>query len=417
MTSLPKFLFPKPIITDFTLQNLPYGVFRSQNGSNRIGVAIGDKVLDCSVLAEKGLLPSYFKEPTLNTFMSQNRDTWREVRSKLQKILSDDAPESLKNVPNLINEALREQKEVTMIDPAHIGDYTDFYASREHATNVGVMFRGKENALMPNWLHIPVGYHGRASSVRVNQDLRRPHGQTVTPQEPETPKFGPSARIDFEVEMGAFVRGGNEPGKPMTLEEAEDNLFGLVLLNDWSARDIQKWEYVPLGPFLSKSFGSTISPWIVTLEALEPFRCSTPAQNDPLPLPYIRQSDGMKGGYDVKLECSIQPENENQDHTVCTTNIKYMYWSLAQQLTHHASNGCPIRAGDLIGTGTISGPTEDSFGSMLELSWAGSKDVKVGSQVRKFIQDNDTVIIRGTCEKDNIRIGFGECRSKLLPAL
>lgn len=303
--------------------------------------------------------------------------------------------------------------EVTMVNPAAIGDYTDFYASKEHATNVGTMFRGKDAALTPNWLHIPIGYHGRASSVQVNTDVRRPHGQTLPPN-CEVPIHGPSKTVDFELEMGAFIGTGNAPGKPMTLEEAEDSLFGLVLLNDWSARDMQKWEYQPLGPFLAKSFGTTISPWIVTTEALKPFRVATPPQ-DPTPLPYIRQKDDHLGGYDIHLDVAIKPPNEDEA-VVSRSNLKYMYWSLGQQLTHHASNGCNMNAGDLIGTGTISGPTEDSYGSMLELSWAGSKDVPVGGQTRKFLQDGDTVILRGYCEKDGIRVGFGECRSSLLPS-
>jgi len=415
MRALPKFIFPKPFATDFTIQNLPYGVFRKGN-EHRIGVAIGDKVLDCATLADRGLLPEFFREPTLNTFMSQSRETWKEVRATLTALLSDDHPKSLQNLSDY-QSLLLNQSDVKMVEPAHIGDYTDFYASREHATNVGVMFRGKENALMPNWLHLPVGYHGRASSVRANEDVRRPHGQAVPPSGPEIPTFGPSKRVDFELEMGCFLRGGNPIGRSFTLDEAEDNLFGIVLLNDWSARDMQKWEYQPLGPFLAKSFGTTISPWIVTTEALAPFRMNTPVQSDPEPLPYLRQKAHQNGGFDINLEVSIKPKDDNEAHVVCRSNLKYMYWSLAQQLTHHASNGCPMRPGDLIGTGTISGPTEDSYGSMLELSWGGKNDVQVGTQTRKFIHDEDTVIIKGHCEKDGLRIGFGECRSKLLPAL
>jgi fumarylacetoacetase len=295
-----------------------------------------------------------------------------------------------------------------------IGDYTDFYSSKEHATNVGKMFRDPENALLPNWLHIPVGYHGRSSTIVPSGiPVHRPYGQTL-PNGETTPVFGPSKLVDFELETAFITTDANLMGEPIPVEEAENHIFGMVLFNDWSARDIQKWEYVPLGPFLAKNFASTISPWIVTMDALKPFRTKGPEQN-PEPLPYLKQK-GEKA-VDIHLEVAIQPENADET-IVSRSNFKYMYWSMAQQLAHHTINGCRVNSGDMMGSGTISGPTEDSFGSMLELSWGGQKPLPMndGSE-RKFIQDNDTVIIRGYCQNDKVRIGFGECASKLLPAI
>lgn len=320
----------------------------------------------------------------------------------------------------MLADALHARADVDLLMPADIGDYTDFYASREHATNVGMMFRGKDNALMPNWLHIPVGYHGRASSVVVSgTELHRPHGQMVAKgQEQGPPTFGPSKLLDIELEMGCLVGPGNKLGEPIPLGKAEEHIFGLVLLNDWSARDIQKWEYVPLGPFLGKNFGTTISPWVVPLAALEPFRTPTPAQEDPSPLPYLKQKPGSKQGFDISLEVGLQTREMAEPETIVKSNMKYMYWSLAQQLTHHTANGCNMRPGDLFGTGTISGPTEDSFGSMLELTWAGSKEIKLqgGKIIRKFLQDGDKVVLRGVCEApDGTRVGFGECAGTILP--
>ena len=296
--------------------------------------------------------------------------------------------------------------------PVQIGDYTDFYASKEHATNVGTMFRGKDNALMPNWLHLPVGYHGRSSSIIPSGiPIHRPQGQTL-PAGATVPTFGPSNLVDFELEMAFITTDANDLGEPIPISEAEEYIFGLVLFNDWSARDIQKWEYVPLGPFLGKNFASTISPWIVTLDALEPFRVESPKQH-PQPLPYLQL--GGKNSYDINLEASIKPQ-EAKETIVCRSNFRYMYWNMAQQLAHHTVNGCPVNSGDMMGSGTISGPTEDSYGSMLELTWRGEKPLKMkdGSE-RKFIQDNDTVIMRAFSENDDVRIGFGEVKTKLLP--
>jgi fumarylacetoacetase len=303
--------------------------------------------------------------------------------------------------------------EIEMLLPVDIGDYTDFYSSREHATNVGTMFRDPENALLPNWLHLPVGYHGRSSSIVVSGTrIRRPKGQTL-PAGAETPVFGPTKLLDFELEMGFITTDANSLGRSVSVEEARDQIFGLVLLNDWSARDIQKWEYVPLGPFLAKNFATSISPWIVTLDALEPFRVEGPKQ-DPEPLPYLKEEG--KTAYDIKLEASIQPKN-SEETVVSRTNFKYMYWSISQQLAHQTVNGCNVRSGDLYGSGTISGKEPGSYGSMLELTWKGTKPLKMkdGTE-RKFIENGDTVILRGHCENEQVRIGFGTCVGKVKKA-
>ncbi|NBC07285.1 MAG: fumarylacetoacetase, partial [Bacteroidetes bacterium] len=379
--------------------------------------AIGEYVADLYVLAEHGFFDDLgvtsevFYQPFLNDFIELGKATTRAVRNRLSEILDDDLDEW--DASQLADYFLHRQDEVEMLLPIRVGDYTDFYSSREHATNIGTMFRGKENALMPNWLHLPVGYHGRASSIVVSgTPVTRPMGQQL-PKDAEAPVFGPSKLLDFELEM-AFVVGQNtELGDRVPVGQAEDYIFGLTLFNDWSARDIQKWEYVPLGPFLGKSFASTVSPWIVTLDALEPFRTEGPAQ-EPTPLPYLR-SDGAHS-FDIQLSVDIQPEG-GQAKTVCHSNFKYLYWTMAQQLAHHTVNGCNIKVGDMMASGTISGPTEDSYGSMLEISWRGSKPVPMpdGSE-RKFIQDKDHVILRGFCEKDGVRIGFGEAAGQLMPA-
>jgi len=418
--TLPKFLFPQQGATDFPLQNLPYGVFKPRDGrAASVGVALGDKIVDLRVLSKNNLLPAQvFDHPSLNALMGSGRGTWSEVRAKLQQLLSDDHPDSIKGNDALLREAVVAQDAVDMLLPAHIGDYTDFYASREHATNVGVMFRGKDNALMPNWLHIPVGYHGRASSVVVSgTPLRRPNGQTL-PKDATDPVWGPEKLLDIELEMAIFVGPGNEQGNPIPLSEAEDHIFGVTLMNDWSARGIQKWEYQPLGPFLGKNFGTTIAPWVVTLDALAPYRVPTPKQEDPTPFPYLQHKGTDKPNIDVQLSVSLKTPEQEGEHVISRSNVKHMYWSFAQQLAHHSCGGCPMQPGDLLGSGTISGPTEDSFGSLLELNWAGSKDIQVGSETRKFLKDGDEVIIRGHCESEgNVRIGFGECSGKILPAV
>lgn len=405
--------------SDFPIQNIPFGVFLTRDDIITIGTRIGDTAIDLGALHQLGyfegipLTDDIFLQDTLNDFIADGRQTWRAVRNRIADIFDDNNP-ILKNNKSHKEAVLFRLDEIEMQLPVQIGDYTDFYSSIEHATNVGTMFRDPDNALLPNWLHIPVGYHGRSSSIIPSGiPIHRPQGQTIAPGA-ENPSFGPSKLVDFELEMAFITTDANELGEPIPVDEAEEYIFGLVLFNDWSARDIQKWEYVPLGPFLAKNFASSISPWIVTLDALEPFRVAGPK---PLKkqLPYL-QCKGDKS-FDINLEVSIKPENA-KEQIVSRSNFKYMYWNMSQQLAHHTVNGCPINSGDMMGSGTISGPTEDSYGSMLELSWKGEKPIKMkdGSE-RKFINDNDTVIMRGFCEKDGTRIGFGEVSTKVLPPL
>jgi len=402
---------------DFPLENLPYGVFSTENnGSHRIGVAIGDQILDLSKIKHmfNGLeLRNHqhvFAQSTLNDFMSLPRAAWKEARATLQSLLSVDN-KTLQNIP----EVFVAQSEATMHLPAKIGDYTDFYSSMYHAQNVGAMFRGGNAALLPNWRHIPVGYHGRASTVVVSgTPIRRPNGQTC-PVEGEPPTFGPCKNMDFELEVAFFYGGpSNNLGDPIPIEKTEDHIFGLVLMNDWSARDIQKWEYVPLGPFLAKNLGTSISPWIVTIDALEPFKTSNPEQS-PEPFPYLLHKESFN--FDINLSVDLKPANSGVSTTICRTNYKYLYWTARQQLAHHASSGCVLNAGDLLASGTISGPTSDSFGSMLELAWKGTKPIKIsGGDTRKFLQDGDEIILNGFCQGEGYKIGFGSCTGKLLPA-
>ena len=402
--------------SDFPIQNLPFGVFRLGGNQPRMGVAIGDYVLDVRGLAEAGLMDglgvdlNLLEAETLNGLAGAGRAVNRVVRERLSELLREDNP-VLQGNTELRDKVLIKQGEVDMCLPVVVGDYTDFYSSIEHATNVGVMFRGVENALMPNWKHLPVGYHGRASSIAITgTDLKRPKGQMQL-QEGSAPIYGPSRQVDFELEMAFIVGKGNELGEPIAAGDAEDHLFGMVLFNDWSARDIQKWEYVPLGPFLGKNFGSLVSPWVVTMDALEPYRVAGPVQ-DPAPLAYL-QSAG-DANYDIALEVLIQPEG-GEESTVSRSNFKYMYWNMRQQLAHHTVNGCNMRPGDMCASGTISGPTVDSYGSMLELAWKGTRPVHLGDgSERKFIHDGDTVIMRGHCEKDGVRIGFGEVRGRIV---
>lgn len=345
--------------------------------------------------------------------MSLGRDAWKEARADLQRLLSANEP-ALRDNKVLRKGAFVSQDSAIMHLPAAIGDYTDFYSSRQHATNVGIMFRGKDNALMPNWLHLPVGYHGRASSIIVSgTSVRRPQGQ-MKPDDAKPPVFGACKLLDFELEMGFFVGPGNTLGEPIPVSQAHQHIFGMVLMNDWSARDIQKWEYVPLGPFLGKSFGTTISPWVITMEALMPFAVSNPVQ-DPKPLPYLCSDDPYT--FDINLFVSIKGKEMAEKATVCRSNFKNMYWTMKQQLAHHTVNGCNVRSGDMLASGTISGSSPDSFGSMLELSWKGTKTIDLGSgHQRKFLQDGDEVIMTGFCQGNGYRIGFGECAGKVLPA-
>ncbi|AUC81874.1 fumarylacetoacetase [Lacinutrix sp. Bg11-31] len=403
--------------SDFPIQNIPFGVFLTRDDIITIGTRIGDTAIDLGALHQLGyfedipLTDDIFLQDTLNDFIADGRKTWRLVRNRIAEIF-DDEDETLKGNLKHKEAVLFRLDEIEMQLPVQIGDYTDFYSSIEHATNVGTMFRDPDNALLPNWLHIPVGYHGRSSSIIPSGiSVHRPKGQTLPAGETQ-PVFGPSKLVDFELEMAFITTDANDLGEPIPIEEAEEYIFGLVLFNDWSARDIQKWEYVPLGPFLAKSFASSISPWIVTLDALEPYRIEgqKPLKKQ---LEYLQQKG--KRSFDINLEVSIQPEKAKET-VVSRSNFKHMYWSMAQQLTHHTINGCPINSGDMMGSGTISGPTPDSYGSMLELSWRGEKPVKLNNGTeRKFINDNDTVIMRGYCEKDGTRIGFGEVSTKLLP--
>lgn len=405
--------------SDFPIQNLPFGVFKTTDRTARAGIAIGEYILDLVAIAESGLFNSIsfdktvFSKCTLNDFIALGKSVTNAVRERVSDLLNAENSE-LRDNAELKAKALVKQSEAEMLIPVHVPNYTDFYSSKEHATNVGIMFRDPANALLPNWKHLPVGYHGRASSIVVSgTPIHRPKGQTKADDAP-APSFGPCKLLDFELEM-AFITGkATKLGESISTANADDYIFGMVLFNDWSARDIQKWEYVPLGPFLAKNFGSTISPWIVTLEALEPFRVETPTQ-EPEVLPYLKFEG--KRNFDINLGVEIVPEN-GKGKTVSRSNFKYMYWNMAQQLAHHTVNGCNICVGDLYASGTISGPTPDSYGSMLEISWQGKKPVQMpdGSE-RKFILDNDTVVMRGWCKKDGVRIGFGECSGKILPAI
>ncbi|WP_281322266.1 fumarylacetoacetase [Flavobacterium aestivum] len=403
--------------SDFPIQNIPFGVFLTKENIVTVGTRIGDSAIDLGALQQLNyfegieLTDDMFMQDTLNDFISDGQKTWRLVRNRIADIFDEVNPE-LRDNPKHRDIVIFKMEDVEMQLPVLIGDYTDFYSSKEHATNVGKMFRDPENALLPNWLHIPVGYHGRSSTIIPSGiPVHRPMGQTL-PNGENTPVFGPSRSVDFELETAFITTDVNIMGENIPIGETEAYIFGMVLLNDWSARDIQKWEYVPLGPFLAKNFGSTISPWIVTLDALEPFRTKGPKQ-EPVPFPYLQQKG--KHSFDINLEVAIAPENA-EPTVVSRTNFKYMYWTMSQQLTHHTSNGCRVNSGDMMGSGTISGPTPDSYGSMLELTWGGKNPIQLSDGTeRKFINDGDTVIIKGYSQNGQVRIGFGEASSKLLP--
>ena len=406
-----------PENSDFPIQNIPFGVFLTKDDVITIGTRIGDYAIDLGALQQLNyfegidLTDDMFMQDTLNDFISDGKKTWRLVRNRIGDIFDSNNPK-LRDNPEHREIVIFTMDEVEMQLPVLIGDYTDFYSSKEHATNVGKMFRDPANALLPNWLHIPVGYHGRSSTIIPSGiPVHRPMGQTL-PNGETSPVFGPSRLVDFELETAFITTDANIMGENIPVTEAEDYIFGMVLLNDWSARDIQKWEYVPLGPFLAKNFASSISPWIVTMDALEPFRCKGPVQ-EPTPLPYLQQKG--KHAFDINLEVYIEPENA-EPTLVSKSNFKYMYWSMSQQLAHHTSNGCRVNSGDMMGSGTISGPTPDSFGSMLELTWGGKNPLTMSDGTeRKFINDNDTVTIKGHCQNSSVRIGFGEVSTKLLP--
>ncbi|OTG91953.1 fumarylacetoacetase [Acinetobacter sp. ANC 3813] len=407
--------------SDFPIQNLPYGIFsETKDGVRRAGTAIGEWVLDLAALEAKGYLNiqdgvSYFAESTLNKFIESGKANWSKIRAELQDLLSADNAE-LRDNQALRDQVFFKQADVTLHLPVHIPGYTDFYSSKEHATNVGCMFRDPKNALLPNWSELPVGYNGRASSVIVSgTDIVRPSGQIKLPNA-ERPQFSPCRKLDFELETGFIVGKPNNLGEPIAIENAWDHIFGMVLFNDWSARDLQQWEYVPLGPFNAKTFASSVSPWIVTLEALEPFKTSSPAQ-EPKPLAYLRE-DHAANSYDINLSVEIQAENAEQADVISETNFKYMYWSMAQQLTHHTIAGCNVQVGDLMGSGTISGATPNSYGSLLEITWNATKPLTLSNgEERSFIQDGDTLIMKGFCAKEGLRIGFGEVSGKVLPAV
>ena len=418
---------------DFPIQNLPYGVFKRPGEEKpRVGVRIGEFVLDLKVLEHGGVFKDtalgdnhVFCKWALNKFMSLGCEAWSSARARISELLREDNP-TLRDNTELREKTLVPIEQIELCLPVEIGDYTDFYSSKHHAFNVGSMFRGPDNALMPNYTWLPVGYHGRASSVVLSgTPIRRPCGQTKA-DAADAPTFGPSRLLDFELEMGFFTGPATNLGEPIPIERAAEHIFGMVIVNDWSARDIQKWEYVPLGPFLAKNFATTISPWVVPMEALEPFRCEAPPQ-DPEPLEYLRQEGrkkprqerpGQGDSYDIDLEVALQTDKLTDPHVICRSNFKHMYWTMIQQLAHHTVTGCNLNPGDLLASGTISGPTPDSYGSMLELAWRGEKPLDLpGGEQRKFIADGDTVIMRGGCQGEGYRIGFGECRGTLLPAV
>ena len=400
---------------DFQIQNLPFGIFSTKDISPRPGIALGDSVIHLSGLFSAGYLSdlpydeSDFSSDTLNPIINRGKSPSRLLRARISELFRSDSSELRDSVSDH-SSCIIDMESVTMHMPVNVGDYTDCYSSEDHARNVGKMFRDPENALLPNWKYMPVAYHGRASSIVVSgTPIRRPHGQ-LKPSETEPPIYGPSRLLDFELEMAFITHPGKPLGTPISTSEADDYIFGLVIFNDWSARDIQKWEYIPLGPFLGKNFASSISPWIVTLDALEPYSVPGPVQN-PKVLPYLEYEGDSH--YDINLEVEITTAS-GDSKIVCRSNFKHMYWNMRQQLAHHTVNGCNIRGGDMIASGTISGPEEGSFGSMLEISWKGTKPVPMpdGTE-RRFINDGDTVKMRGS----NGIIGFGEVSGELLPAL
>ncbi|MFB3903905.1 MAG: fumarylacetoacetase [Acidobacteriota bacterium] len=407
----------------FPIQNLPYGVFRPRaGGPPRVGVAIGDLVLDLALLEKKGYLPNVskagdipiFSRPNLSNLMALEKPGWRDMRSKISRLLSGADP-ALQNDARLREQAFHKQSEVDMLLPVEILDYTDFYSSKEHAINLGKMFRGSDNPLLPNWSHMPVAYHGRASSIVISgTDIRRPCGQTKKDEDP-APTFGPSRMIDFELEVGFFIAKGNQMGLRIPVDQYRQHIFGMVLVNDWSARDIQRWEYQPLGPFLGKNFATSISPWVVTLEALDPFRTAGPVQ-DPEPLPYLRNAGERT--YDIQLEVWLQGQQMSEPHCISRTNYKYLYWDMSQQVAHHTVNGCNLRLGDLIASGTISGPDPSSYGSLIELARQGKKPIVFpDGETRTALLDGDRVIMTGWCQGDGYRVGFGEVTGRILPAI
>ena len=406
--------------SDFSIINLPFGVFQpGALNKPRVGVAIGEYILDLSILESAGFFeevfgsPSYiFTKPTLNTFIAQGRESWSAVRMIISNLLCANDP-ALRDKEDIKARAIIKQSEARLLMPVDIGNYTDFYSSREHAVNVGTIFRSKENALLPNWTQIPIAYHGRASSIVLSgTDILRPSGQILVGSDP-IPHFSPTNFLDFELELGYLAGPGTQLGSPVSISEARDHIFGVVLVNDWSARDIQRWEYQPLGPFQAKSFATSISPWVVTLDALEPFICSGPNQ-EPLPLPYLQRKVNFT--FDINLQITIQTRHMKDPEIISTSNSKYLYWDILQQLTHQTANGCNLQTGDLLATGTISGPDKNSYGSMLELAWNKTNPVKLSSgETRVALEDDDQIIFTGWNDFAGHRIGFGNLTGKILP--
>jgi len=403
----------------FPIQNLPYGAYRTEHGDIHLCSAIGKYIIDLYLLDEHDLFDGpllynqlVFQDSTLNYFMSLGKPAWQEARNKLQSLLSLENPK-LRDDSGLRDQVFKLREDIEMMLPVKIGDYTDFYSSEQHAKNVGSMFRDPENALLPNWKHLPVGYHGRTSSIVLSgTEIHRPKGQ-ILKTDADHPDFEPSKNLDFELEVGFLTGPGNKLGESISVDEAENHIFGMVLVNDWSARDIQKWEYQPLGPFLAKSWATSISPWIITLDALEPFRVPSP-QQDPIPLEYLNQK--KRTSFDIKLEVFLKTQKLSEPYKLCSSNYQHLYWTMAQQLAHQTAAGCNVLPGDLYASGTISGPTEDSYGSMLELAWKGTKPITLPSgEKRTFLEDGDEVTMTGFAEGDNFRIGFGEVVGKILP--
>ncbi len=418
-THLLKSWIPYDESCDFTIYNIPFGIIETSNGSTHLATIIGDTVIDLAVMHTLGYFEGFALQKNqvesrfLNEFIALGKQTTSAIRNRIIELFSE-GNKQLSSNDTHCKQVLLKASDCKLLLPVKVNNYTDFYSSIEHATNVGTMFRDPKNALLPNWKHIPIGYHGRASSIVVSgTNFHRPKGQTKA-ADAELPEFGPCKMLDFELEMAFVVGKETQLGETIAIDASNEYIFGMLLFNDWSARDMQTWEYVPLGPFLAKNFASTVSPWLVTMEALAPFKVPQPIQ-EPKVLPYLQSSES-NNNIDIHLQVAIQPEM-GAEKVVSNSNFKYMYWSMNQQLTHHASNGCNIQIGDMYASGTISGPTEDSYGSMLELTWRGTKPITMpdGSQ-RKFIMDGDTVKMRGYCSKNGIRVGFGEVSAKVLPA-
>ena len=405
--------------SDFSIYNIPFGIYSDAEVKHRVCSAIGDEIIDLHELYQNGFFKnipientSVFEQKYLNDFIALGKLTTSAIRHRIQELLSD-ANTELQSAHHLHSKIFKPIDKVKLLLPLRIGDYTDFYSSEYHATNVGKMFRDPNNALLPNWKHLPVGYHGRSSSIFVSpHSFYRPNGQTK-PADAEKPIFGPSKLLDFELETAFVIGKATQQGDVIPVQQAREYIFGMLLFNDWSARDIQTWEYQPLGPFLAKNFASTISPWVVTMDALAPFYIDAPPQN-PEPLPYLRQKPLQN--LDIQLEVYLRTP-DGSETLICQSNTKYLYWTMEQQLAHHTINGCPVNIGDLMASGTISGPEPHQFGSMLELTWKGTKPLQLNNgEERKFLQDGDTIIIKGFAEKDNIRVGFGTCEATVLPA-